>query len=68
MNAASLIRDGLMLSSNLAQISMKRTIKVALAFLIVSIPILLMLYGMPLSFKSHSTLKCYDTGLKQRPC
>jgi hypothetical protein len=47
---------------------LKRIIKVALAFLIVGIPILLMLYGMPLSLKSHSTLKCYDTGLKQRPC
>lgn len=30
--------------------------------------VVLMLYGAPLSLKSHDTLKCYGETQKQRPC
>jgi hypothetical protein len=30
--------------------------------------VVLMLYGVPLSLKSHDTLKCYGEAQKQRPC
>jgi len=30
--------------------------------------VVLMLYGVPLSLKSHDTLKCYGETQKQRPC
>jgi hypothetical protein len=35
---------------------------------IVTVPALLMLYGVPTSVKSDATLKCYDQSLEQRPC
>jgi hypothetical protein len=30
--------------------------------------VVVMLYGVPLSLKSHDTLKCYGETQKQRPC